>query len=267
MPLLHRTSHPENQAAELPPETQAALEAFRRGEFAEPDEAGEPDAKVEPVQPSAVDARILKGRDACSRLLTRETFEDWLTVGIALALLRDSAMHRAGANKPEGGRYRREIAKQLRLYAFDRVDKAVRSAAITCAENRDEILAWIAKDESRAAFNHPTVVLRRWRASTKQPTPKNPPRALIERVEAEGPEFIVPLLKLPKWRAFFEARIDGQRDHLPPACDPDLTAGFTKAVALAEKGTTKDITALIKRIVKQADGCEFRVIRLEKGGV
>jgi hypothetical protein len=148
--------------------------------------------KVGTVQPSAGDT-ISRGRDAWARLREGQCWTDWIHVAAALATGRSVAMREAQTNTPHGARYRAAIGTWLRCWGFDGIDKTTRSRLLDCHDNLTEISAWrnALPSEKQRLWNHPRVVLTRWRKSLQAPTTKprarKAPPGLAAAWAAEGP--------------------------------------------------------------------------------
>jgi hypothetical protein len=104
------------------------------------------------------------GEQALKDLRAR-TVERWISVGGALAALRNVAMHRSGANTPTGQRYNRAYA--VLAYRWPRLlklDKATRSHAIWLFSNSDFVLPWVATlpQNQRDQWTHPAVIRRHY---------------------------------------------------------------------------------------------------------
>jgi len=83
-------------------------------------------------------------------------------------------MRVAEANQPMGSRYNVEFGKWLARTGFDDMDSGDRRRLFEVVEHRAGIEAWRATLASnvRLKFNHPSTVLRKWRASAAAPGKK-----------------------------------------------------------------------------------------------
>jgi hypothetical protein len=101
-------------------------------------------------------------------LNTDQNFTWWLDVGDAILIGREEAMREAGTNQPEGGRYNRLFGEWLVREKLD-FDKGDRSRLLQVMDNRLAIEGWrmTLPLVERRNLNHPSTVLRKWKASTK----------------------------------------------------------------------------------------------------
>jgi hypothetical protein len=129
--------------------------------------------KVDPDQPSI----IRRGQAALERLEQSRDFQDWADLTNALAEVQTAAMAEAATNAPQGAKYRKAIAKKLRIYGFDHIHKSTRSFLLKQVKpNLEAMTAWRAKQSAEVQFdlNHPRVVLTWWKRSLKQPKSTDP---------------------------------------------------------------------------------------------
>jgi hypothetical protein len=126
--------------------------------------------------PSATDEIVRRGKEALDR--KRRSFDDWLLIGEAHLVGRTQAMHVAQTNKPTGKRYEKVFAEWLLVNSFHVIDKCTRNNLFECLKHRTEIEKWraILTEGERFPLNHPTSVLRKWKASTVVPDPNAPPK-------------------------------------------------------------------------------------------
>jgi hypothetical protein len=121
---------------------------------------------------------IVLGQAAWHRLKKGSTFEDWKQVGAAHVLGRTAAMREAHVNKPEGRNYNAAFGRWQKQCGFEDLDKAARSRLFEMMDHLAKIEAWRATltVTQRLDLNHPSAVVRRWKASTVVPDPNAPPR-------------------------------------------------------------------------------------------
>ena len=114
------------------------------------------------------DRVIRQGRQALKMLNSDQNFTWWLDVGDAILIGREEAMREAGTNQPEGGRYNRLFGEWLAREKLD-FDKGDRSRLLQVMDNRLAIEGWrmTLPLVERRNLNHPSTVLRKWKASTK----------------------------------------------------------------------------------------------------
>jgi hypothetical protein len=120
---------------------------------------------------------IKNAQGAWGRLRVGLAWEDWATVGAAHVIGRTTAMRDAHTNKPAGRGYNAAFAAWATKYGFD-LDKGDRSRLFKVMDNLAAIEAWRAKQPptEQLRLNHPSTVLRKWRASTVVPDPNAPPK-------------------------------------------------------------------------------------------
>jgi hypothetical protein len=140
------------------------------------------------VNPSITD-KIRIGQEAMAR--KRRGWADWIAIGEALHVGRAEVMRDAHANQPAGRRYEKAMAEWLVANGFTEIDKGVRSRLLECLQHRTEIDQWLSRltDSERFRFNHPNIVLKRWKGSTVVPdpnvAPKPSPYALLKNAHAQ----------------------------------------------------------------------------------
>jgi hypothetical protein len=118
---------------------------------------------------SAEELAIERGRESWRKLAKDENWQDWLNVGDALAVCRGQAMRAANTNQPIGRAYNEAMGLLLKKHGFDRIDKGDRSRLMECMDRRAEINVWrdTLSVTERIRLNHPSAVLRKWKAATK----------------------------------------------------------------------------------------------------
>jgi hypothetical protein len=120
---------------------------------------------------------LRRGQEAWHRLKKGSTFEDWKQVGAAHVLGRTAAMREAHVNKPEGRNYNAAFGRWQKQCGFDDLDKAARSRLFEMMDHLAKIEGWRATltVTQRLDLNHPTAVVRRWKAATAAPKPNTEP--------------------------------------------------------------------------------------------
>ena len=114
---------------------------------------------------------LRRGQEAWHRLKKGSTFEDWKQVGAAHVLGRTAAMREAHVNKPECSNYNAAFGRWQKQCGFEDLEKAARSRLFEMMDHLAEIEAWRATltVTQRLDLNHPTAVVRRWKAATAKP--------------------------------------------------------------------------------------------------
>jgi hypothetical protein len=110
-----------------------------------------------------------EGTAAWKRLKKGKAFDDYVKVGRALELGRKWAMDQAKTNEPVGRAYNFCMGEFLERYRLLDMDKADRSRLMDMMDNLIQIEEWRRRltGTERQRMNHPSVVLRKWRADTK----------------------------------------------------------------------------------------------------
>jgi hypothetical protein len=129
-------------------------------------------------QEATREAHIQRGKDAWKKHKSDATWLDWIAIGEAHMLLRQEAMSTAHTNQPIGSRYNADFGDLLRRHGFDDMDKADRARLFEVMEHRVAIEQWRATlpQTTRLRVNHPSTVLRRWKAATQVPAATDQPK-------------------------------------------------------------------------------------------
>jgi hypothetical protein len=129
-------------------------------------ESGQADCRLDQLNQSDT-ALVACGREALARLHSDRKWDDWMKFGEAVRIGRTAAMSAAGRNDPKGRRYNKYFGQWLKHYGLDGVDKADRTRLLECVDNREAIETWLEQipPAQRLCWNHPSVVLRRWKAA------------------------------------------------------------------------------------------------------
>ena len=117
---------------------------------------------------------IEAGREAWARIREngRKSWQDWLTVAVAVQLGRDASMLAAGCKTPFGSHYVKAMAEWLAKAQLHGVGVQVRSRLMQILEHRAEIEAWrdALPEDKRAKMNHPDSCYFGWiRSMTGKP--------------------------------------------------------------------------------------------------
>lgn len=112
-------------------------------------------------------------QDAWVQLKTKPDWDRWITVGRVIETAQRHAMRESNSNRPSGKAYSAVFGKWLRENKFDDLDKGTRSNLMDCMASLVEIEAWrkTLSDDKRMKFNHPSTVLRQWRAHARETEP------------------------------------------------------------------------------------------------
>jgi hypothetical protein len=117
------------------------------------------------------------GQDAWSRLKQSRTLADWIAVGRAHVIGRTEAMRNAHTNAPLGRAYNVEFGRWIKHFGFDTLDKGDRSRLFDLMDNLPAIESWLAilTQTERLRLNHPTTIVKKWRATqAPKDTPDEP---------------------------------------------------------------------------------------------
>jgi hypothetical protein len=115
-------------------------------------------------------------RAALTRLKKSKDWQDWMVVGVALQEGRTRAMKWAGTNRPEGKAYNGYFSEIILEAGLQEVDKAARAHLLIVMSHLAEIETFRASlpFAERSKLNHPSVMVRKWRAATAEHKPKPP---------------------------------------------------------------------------------------------
>ena len=113
-----------------------------------------------------IERTICKGREAWERIQNKQRWEDWLAVGKANVVGRAEAMQEARVNTPKGRRYNNAFTPWQYKHGFENLDKGDRCRLFEVMDHLAEIETWrtTLTSRERAGLNHPSSVLRRWKA-------------------------------------------------------------------------------------------------------
>ena len=142
----------------------------------EPAENGQQGGGLGQPNPLTTDEVIRRGQEAMER--KRRSYEDSMLIAEALQVGRTEVMRVLHTNKPIGGRYEKAMGEWLFTRSFHLIDKCTRNHLLECLRHRTEIAKWRASltEAERFNFNHPTTVLRKWKAATVVPDLSAPPK-------------------------------------------------------------------------------------------
>jgi hypothetical protein len=128
-------------------------------------------SKVEldnPVLPAVPDA-VRQGQEAWERLRKHSTWEDWKKVGAAHVIGRTEAMRDGHVNKPKGRSYNAAFNAWQKKFGFTDFDSGDRTRLFQVMDNLEPIEVHLKtlKLPERLRLNHPSTVLRHWKAAVK----------------------------------------------------------------------------------------------------
>jgi hypothetical protein len=128
------------------------------------------DAERRELAAHLAEQRIIRaGRDAWEQIAQAQSFTAWVSIGRALSVGKQHALHVTGANSARSRRYCLAFSKWMKAHGFSGMTKSVRSVAIELFENIAAIEAWrgTLRERQRRRLIHPLSNVRRWRASTQ----------------------------------------------------------------------------------------------------
>jgi hypothetical protein len=116
---------------------------------------------------------------------------------------RKLAMLRGHANKPEGKGYNLNFSSWLDAHPKLRsIDKATRNHAMQCIDNIDAIEVWRATlaDNQRQTINHPSTVLRRFKAANREDAGEDAPKkqSLADALRERNAELEAKMAKMDR---------------------------------------------------------------------
>jgi hypothetical protein len=114
---------------------------------------------------------------AWERLKGNEQWSDWRYLATGFSEGRRWAMHRAGANRPEGKGYSRAFSEWMGARVWTReVDKPTRAALLWYADNAPAVEAWFATIalNQRQKWNHPHTLRKHFEAAQRVPVASKP---------------------------------------------------------------------------------------------
>ena len=187
--------------------------------------------------------RIEAGQQAWARLKSHSTWDDWKTLGTAIAELRTKAMQSAGTNQPKGSRYNKEFGARLRARGFDDIGGSTRKRLLQCMDNIGAIKVWLStlKPDKQLRLNHPTTVLSAWKRSLLPPEPKP------EKPDTDA------------WTTFFKQfTLEDFLAHMPPGWREDLrrrrdTLDKSKSSSTPDSKVTAAVKAALSHMASAAD--------------
>jgi hypothetical protein len=130
--------------------------------------------------------RICKlGTAAWKRLKKEQNWNDYMTLGESFVAGREWALNEVPSNDINDPRFKKAFSHWLTKYQVDDYDRSDRAKLFTVMQHRSEIEGWRATltQTERLKLNHPTSVLRKWKAATEVRKPK-----LADKEKATVPE-------------------------------------------------------------------------------
>jgi hypothetical protein len=173
-------------------------------------------------QEDAREQCVKRGQDAWRRHKSDATWLDWIAIAEAHAIGREDAQNASGANQPRGSRYNAEFGAWLERTRFDDIDKGDRNRLFEVLEHRAEIETWRARltTTERLKLNHPSTVLRKWKASLVPAVRKEPRETLKDANIVLQEELLSARAHITELENAREAREDGQELFNLPTRNP-----------------------------------------------
>jgi hypothetical protein len=125
---------------------------------------------------AALSDKVRLGQEAMAR--QRRRFDDWLVIGEALDIGRSAVLRDIHSNQVSGPRFEKAMGAWLVANGFKEIDKGTRCRLLECLKHRKEIEQWRISltDDERFRYNHPDVVLKKWKQSISVSAPNTPPK-------------------------------------------------------------------------------------------
>jgi hypothetical protein len=137
------------------------------------------------------DEMITRGNEAAERLLTGNAWQDWVTVGRAVAVGRVDAMRRAHTNEPSGQGYNVAMGDWLKHHPMlEQVvaDRGNRARLLDLIDHLDKVEAWRKQlpTKKRLTLNYPKTVYAHWKKATSgsDSNKQTPPSSVTKLKEA-----------------------------------------------------------------------------------
>lgn len=137
------------------------------------------------------------GTEAWKRLKKTKDYHDWVKVGEALRVGREWALAQCRTNKPEGKAYNMTFGEWLQRYKMDDMDKGERSRLFGMMDALPQVEEWRATltMTERLKLNHPTAIMRKFKAAFEIPDPDKPAKPGLRDAVAELEEEKIKLIK------------------------------------------------------------------------
>jgi hypothetical protein len=119
-----------------------------------------------------------RGEVALKNQAADKTWLDWMDIGVGLDIARSDAMAEAETNAPKGSAYNKVFGRWLDKHPLYRaVNDADRTRLYEVIAKRAEIEQWrrdyfLRKPNEKQRLNHPSTVLRKWKADNETPAQK-----------------------------------------------------------------------------------------------
>jgi hypothetical protein len=198
---------------------------------------------------------IERGQQAWQRLQQHKSFDDWILVGHAHVIGRDAAMRAAKTYSPRGKSYSYAFGQWLEQNGFDNIDGHDRADLFSMMDHLPSIMAWrdILTSTERLRLNHPSTVLRKWKAARqppaddakKRPSPWEKQKQALAEVEEKNHKLTQEVLRLTRQPDALGDEWDDKPDHgyyliedaAGNAIDPPEPLKPDDYIARDEKGT------------------------------
>lgn len=128
------------------------------------------ESEIQEAAARAIEQRTIRlGRDAWLAVGKAGGWENWKSIGAALAVGKAHALRVTGANQAWGSAYSRAFNDWVKRHGFECMQKSVRSVAVELHENIEAVEQWRStlSEKDRRRLVHPLSNVRRWRQATQ----------------------------------------------------------------------------------------------------
>jgi hypothetical protein len=125
------------------------------------------------------------GAEEWKRVKEERDWTSYMAIGEAFLIGRQWAFDLSGTNNNNDPRYKKAFSAWLVKYGFDDFDRSDRAKLYTVMENRGAIETWRSTLglTQRLKLNHPSTVLRQWKAATQVPKSGEPKTSPITKLK------------------------------------------------------------------------------------
>jgi hypothetical protein len=135
---------------------------------------------------------ITAADEAADRLISGQSWHDWVAVGHALLIGRTQAMASAVTNRPDGKRYASALNRWLNEHPkLDKLlggnpHKALRSRLLDLIDHISDVEAWrlTVPTNHRLKLNYPITVWKHWQRKTADPNKQRKPSPIAKLKES-----------------------------------------------------------------------------------
>jgi hypothetical protein len=138
------------------------------------------------------DRIIREAQRAWTELQASPEWQHWIVIGKAMQIGRAAAMREANTNQAVGRSYNAAFSRWLDQVGLSRIDKSDRAKLFHVMDHLGQIETWRSAltTTQRLQLNHPTTVLRKWRAATVIPQSSDTRVSPIAKIKSSLAETI-----------------------------------------------------------------------------